>query len=221
MESGTIFRETPVWKPGAIWKVSGIDGMRPLIEHPGAMPDLPSLMVAISAKLRNLLNSEDISQGFQASQYEKATATSLRATGAAKRQMPTNKQYGMVLNEVARMILALNQQFHPEAHRFVLDVVIDVPSLTNVSDPDNEKQEALLLLTEAMNLPFYASPTGRLKLLNLWEDVLRKFKKSDIEKFAPNAEELQSDMAAEREVALAQIEKRAAQENLAVMQSGG
>jgi len=79
------FRKIPKWEPGAIFDVSNADELKPLIPNPGPMPDLPSLMQAVSAKLRETLNAPDISQGFQSSEYEKATATAYRAQGSAKR----------------------------------------------------------------------------------------------------------------------------------------
>jgi hypothetical protein len=218
-ESGTIIKKTPKWEPGAIFDVSNADGLRPLIPNPGPMPDLPSIMQAVSAKLRETLNAPDISQGFQSSQYEKATATAYRSQGAAKRSMPINKQYGMVLKEVAEMVLKLDQQHHPKAEMFVADVKIDVPSLTSISDPEAEKQEALLILTQAMTLPFYQSPTGMIKLLYLWEDVMRKFKKNDIEKFVPTEEELTQQIEAQSNAALAQVKKQNVMEEIAMSQA--
>jgi len=218
-EAGTVIRKVPKWEPGAIFDVSNAEGLRPLIPNPGQMPDLPALMQSVSAKLRETLNAPDISQGFQSSEYEKATATAYRAQGSAKRSMPINKQYGMVLKEVAEMVLKLDQQYHPNAELFVIDVKIDVPSLTSISDPEAEKQEALLLLAQAMTLPFYQSPTGMVKLLHLWEDVLRKFKKGDIEKLAPTEEELKEQIEAQSDAALAQVKKQAVMEEIAMSQA--
>lgn len=216
LEPGTDFLEEPTWRPGAIWKLTNSEGLRPFIENPGVMPDLPALMAAISAKIRNLLNAEDSSQGFQAQEYEKATATRLRATGSAKRAMPTNKRYGMGLVAVAKMFLALNQQYHEDRVKFVLPVVVDVPSLTNVSDPEEEKQEALLLFAQALTNPLYQTPTGQVKLRNLWQDVVEKFKKIDIARYVPSEEELLSDQEAQRKLAEATLQKQAVGEEIAL-----
>lgn len=216
LEPGTEFTETPCWAPGAIWKVNNPEGLRPLIENPGVLPDLPKLMEAVSAKLRHVLNAEDISQGFQAQQYEKATATSLRATGAAKRSMPTNKIYGDALTKIARMLLALNQQYHPEGEKFVLDVIVDVPSLTIISDPETDKQEAILLLSTVQDMALYQTPTGQLKVRNFMDDVIGAFKKVNISRYVPSEEELKSDMADQREAMVAEAKRQAAAEQLGI-----
>lgn len=220
-EPGTTFQKRPKWGPGQIWDVSNPDGLRPLVENPGVMPDLPSLMAAVSGKLRNLLNAEDVSQGFQSQQYEKATSTKIRTLGAAKRQAPINKLYGEGLVEVARMFLALNQQYHENKIDFVMPVVLDVPSLTSISDPEEEKQEALLLFAQAQQSPLYQTPTGQLKLRNLMQEVFEKFKKIDIENFIVTEEELLSDQKAQRDLALATQAKQAVAEEAALSQPGG
>jgi hypothetical protein len=220
-EPGTTFKERPKMAPGAIWKVYNPEGLHPLYERAPIMPDLPDLMAAVSAKLRNLLNAEDTSQGFQSQQYEKATSTKIRAVGAAKRQMPINKLYGQGLIEVAKMFLALNQQYHENKAEFVMPVVIDVPSLTSISDPEEEKQEALLLMAQAQQSPLFQGPTGELKLRALMEDVFRKFKKVDVYKYIMTEEELLSDQQARRDLILAQQQKQTVMEEAAMSQSGG
>ena len=219
-EPGTEFQKTPVWSPGAIWDVTNPEGLKPLIDNPGILPDLPSLMEAVSAKLRHVLNAEDISQGFQAQQYEKATATSLRASGSAKRAMPTNKIYGDALVKIAEMVLALNQQYHPEGFNFVLDVVVDVPSLTMISDPEAKKQESILLLSTVAAMELYQTPTGKLKVRNFMEDVIREFKKVDVKRYVPTEEELQGDMDAQREAVIAEMNKQSAMEEVAMASQG-
>lgn len=218
-EPGTSIQKRPQWRLGAIWDVTNPDGLRPLIENPGQLPDLPPLMEAVSAKLRNALETPDIAQGFQAGQYEKATATNLRALGAAKRAVPTRKVYGEALIEVARMFLALDQQYHEQKEMFVLDVVIDVPSLTNITDPEAEKQEALLLLSQAEQSRLYQTPTGLRKLRNLQEEVYRKFKKTDIDRYVPTEEELERDIQTTTDLAVAAQQKQAIQEQLLLEQS--
>lgn len=217
-ETQTVFTKTPKWYPGAIFDVHNAQGLTPLIQNPGPIPDLAGLMEAVSAKLRRVLNSEDISQGFQAQPYEKATSTQLRAVGSAKRAIPTNKIYGQALIEVAQMFLALNQQYHEEKIKFVQDVIIDVPSLTQMSDPENEKQESLLILAQAMTLPFYQTPIGQMKLRNIFEDVIRKIKRLDVDRYIPSEGDLQSDQEAQRQLALAQFDKQTAMESLGMEQ---
>ena len=219
LEVGSGFAERPKWKLGAIWKMINSEGLRPLIDNPGAMPDLPPVMEAVSGKIREVLNAHDISQGFQAQEYEKATSTRLRASGAAKRSMPLKKQHGEVLVSVARMVLALNQQYHEEKHKFVMNCIVDVPSLTAVSDPERDKQEALLILELAAGLPLFGTPNGERKIRNMFEDMLHKFKKINIEKFVPSEEEHNADLEAKKQMMLAELQKQATGEQLAL--SGG
>jgi len=186
----------PVWGPGRLIYMNDIspDAFRPAVENPGMMPDLPALMEAIAAKIRDTLNAQDIAQGFQAKQYEKATSTKLRAYGAARRSMPTRKKYGMVLIDVAKAVIALNQQFAEDGADWVMDVVVDVPTLTSVSDPDSDKEDALLLYTQMLQDPLFASPNGMRKRRNAWENVVRKFNKTNVERFVPSEDELNQDI---------------------------
>lgn len=193
---GLTFDGEPVYGPGRIWWLDdpSPDSFRPAVENPGQMPDLPALMEAVSAKLRDTLNAQDIQQGFQARQYEKATSTKLRAMGASRRATPTRKKYGLAIVAVAEAFVSLNQQFDSEGYAWVVDMVIDVPSLTNVSDPDSEKEDALLLYSQMAQDPLFQSPNGMRKRRNAWEDVVRKFKKTDVARFVLTEDELNSDI---------------------------
>jgi len=118
------------------------------------------------------------------------------------------------------MVLALNQQYHPEGFNFVLDVVVDVPSLTMISDPEAKKQEAILLLSTIVGMELYQTPTGKLKVRNFMEDVIREFKKVDIKRYVPTEEELQGDMDAQREAVIAEMNKQSAMEEVAMASQG-
>jgi len=220
-EPGTQFKKRPKWAPGQIWDVTNPEGLRPLIENPGPMPDLPALMKAVSSKIREVLNAHDISQGFQSQEYEKATSTSLRAQGSEKRAMPTRKRYGDALIAVAYAFLVLNQQYHPQQERFAQPFIIDVPSLTNMSDPEAQKQESMLLLTQAQQSPLYQTPTGQRKLRNLTEDVVRAFKKTDIERYVPTEEELEADITAKTNLEIETLKKQSAHEQLGIEAAQG
>jgi hypothetical protein len=220
-EPGTEFTKKPKWGPGQIWDVTNPDGLRPLIENPGVMPDLPSLMQAISAKIRETLNAHDISQGFQSQEYEKATSTQLRSEGATKRSMPIRMRYGQALIQVAQMVLALNQQFSETPELFALPMIIDVPSLTSISDPEQEKQDSLLLLSQALQNPLYQSPGGQLKVRNLMEDVVQKFKKTDVARFVPSEADLKQDQENAAKLQAAMLDKQAVQEEMALTSSAG
>ena len=223
-EPGTEFKKRPKWGLGQIWDVTNPEGLRPLIENPGVLPDLPALMEAVSAKLRHILNAEDISQGFQSNQYEKATSTRLRAAGSATRAMPVTKLYGDVLRKVAEMFLALNQQYHEEKEKFVLDVIIDVPSLTNVSDPEQDKQDAMLLYSQALQSPIFQTPLGKRKMRNLLQNVFEKFVKYNWQLYLPTDEEFGKELEIMGQMEQAMLDKQSAQETMGIvneMNTGG
>ena len=212
------FKDKPIWEPGAIFRVNEPDQLVPLVTNPGNLPDLPALMEAVGGMIRDLLNAQDISQGFQSQQYEKATSTKLRAMGSERRATPTYKRYGETIIEVARQFIALNQQYAEDAEFWVQDVIIDVPSLTNVSDPEAEKQERMLLLGQAVNLPIFQNPMGHRKIAALWNDTVDKFVKVNRNDFKVSEAELEQFLQAQKEMQLAQIEKESAGEQLALEQ---
>lgn len=216
--TGLEFEQEPIFGPGEIWRMADPEALQPVIQNPGMLPDLPALMGAVSAKIRDVLNAQDISQGFQSAQYEKATSTKLRVAGASRRATPTHKQYGMTIIKVAEMFLALNQQYSDEKEKYVLDVVIDVPSLTNVSDPENEKQESLLLLAQAQQSPLYQNPVGQMKIRNMWEDIIRKFKKVDVDDFVITKDEMERLLNIQKEMEGAAADKRGLIEQMSLEQ---
>lgn len=215
---GMSFEKEPIYGPAQIWRVNDPEQLQPVIQNPGMLPDLPSLMGAVDAKLRNTLNAEDTSQGFNAQQYEKATATKLRAVGSSRRATPTHKRYGESIIAIAEMFLALNQQFHEEKERFVMDLTIDVPSLTNVSDPESDKQDAILLLSTAEQSPQYQSPIGQQKIRNMWEDLVRMFKKVNVDDYVITEEEFSEQQRIESETQSALIDKQSTTEQLTLEQ---
>jgi len=216
---GMKFSKQPVYGPAEIWEMSDPDAFSPVIENPGQLPDLPALMNAVGAKLRDALNAIDIAQGFQSQQYEKATSTKLRAVGSATRAMPTHKQYGMALVKVSIMFLKMNQQYSDDAQLYVGDFIVDVPSLTNVSDPEQEKQDSLLLHSTMMQDPLFQSPTGMRKRRAMFEEVLRKFKKNNFEAFNLSEEELERDIQTQTEMQVAALEKQGIAEQMALEQA--
>jgi hypothetical protein len=219
--AGMQFQKKPKWGLGQLWYVPDLDAIRPLIDNPGELPNMPPLMDSVSSKLRDAVNSVDLAQGFQATPYEKATSSKLRAAGAERRATPTNKRYGMALVEVANMILSLDQQFHDEAYKFVMDGVIDCPSLTNVSDPETEKQDMLLLYSQSLQDPLYASPQGIRKRRNILEDVWRKFKKTDVDRFVLSEEEMEQVIADQVQQEALAAKKMAIQEEMALEAQAG
>ena len=216
---GNQFEKAPVWEPGAIWYIDDPEELQPAMPHPMRMTELGPSIDALGQKIRNLLGAEDIDQGFQANPYEKATSTKMRALGSAKRELPTMKKYGRVVIRVAEMFLALDQQFHPEKERFVVEggVWFDVPALTADSDPEMEKQELFLLLSTFVGLPMYQGPVGMPKIANIIEDIARRIKRSDWADFGFTPQEVQmlvQQMVAQQQ---AMIEKQDAQERIQML----
>lgn len=214
---GTTIQKQPVWGPGRIWDVTNPEGLKPLLENIGTLPNLPALMDGVAAMLRHILNAPDLSQGFQANQYEKATATKFRAGGSARRSMTTRKQHGQALIKVAEMFLALNQQYHPNKQDFVEDVVIDVPTLTNATDPETQKSDALLILSQALQLPMYKTPLGQLKLRNIWDNVLEKFEKVRKNDYIPSEQELKAELEIQKNKEAAMFDKQNGIEGLQLL----
>jgi hypothetical protein len=130
-------------------------------------------------------------------------------------------RYGQALIQVAQMVLALNQQYSETPEIFAMPVVIDVPSLTSISDPEQEKQDSLLLLSQAQQNPIYQSPTGQIKIRNLTEDVVQKFKKTDVAKFVPSEAELKQDQENAANLQQAMLQKQAVMEEMAASAGPG
>ncbi len=219
---GFQFDKPPIYGPGEIWKCSNPDELQPVIENIGDVPDLATLMGVVSAKIRQTLaGASDVEQGFIATQYEKATATIKRSQGSARRATPTYKNYGEAIVQVSEMFLALNQQFHDDAPLFVMDVSLDVPSLTNVVDPDQEKQEAFALYDLISKAVPYQTPNGTRKINNLIQDIIRLLKRRNVDSYQLTNEEIEADLQAAQQMASAQLDKQAALETLELQQPAG
>jgi len=215
-DPGTHFTKQPRWGYGEIWEVTNQEGLRPLIDNPGQIPNLPPLMASVAGLLRSNLTAEDLSQGFNANPNEKATSSQLRSMGAARKSFGWKRRYGMVLVEVASMVLALNQQYAEDKESYVFDMLIDVPSLTGVTDPDQEKQDALLLLNQFVQMPMAQTPLGQTKVRNLYQNVLEKFVKHDWQRFLQTDEEMKQELQIQTEEQQAMMDKQNAQEQMAV-----
>jgi hypothetical protein len=220
--TGVTFREQPIYGPGRFWWADDIspEAIRPLVENPGQLPDLTVLMDKTPEKIRNLINAQDITQGFQAQPYEKATSTRLRARGMERRSTPTYENYGRTIIEVAQMFLALNQQFAENATDFVVEggIRFDVPALTRVTDPDQEKNDGLMLMEMAQNSPVYQSAAGLHKQRNIVEDIVRQFKRRNVDSYVPTEQEVEEQIAAQTQQAQAEQEQVAAEQEQAAVE---
>jgi len=89
--------------------------------------------------------------------------------------LPLTSSYGIAIIEIAKMFIALNQQYAENGADWVVDVDIDVPSLTAITDPETEKQDWLMILSTVSAHPLYQTPIGMRKMRNVMEETMSKF----------------------------------------------
>ncbi len=217
-KKSNTFDSQPIYGPGEIWDLSDPDGLTAVIENIGDLPDLVNLMIAISAKIRQTLGAPDMSQGFTATQYEKAASVYKRSEGAARRASATYKNYGEAIVKVSEMFLALNQQFHDDPTLFVMDVSLDIPSLTNVLDPQEEKESAIFFNELLSKEPMYNdNKIGMEKKRALIDHIGRLLMRREGENFTINQEEFDSILETQQAAQQAILGEQAAQEDLSVI----
>lgn len=206
----------PIWGPLRIWYMNHPELFQPIVDNPGSSVDLPALAAAIADTFRNTLNAHDMGQGFSADAYEKATKSKLRFAGAQTRSVPTFKDYGRAIGNVAMMYLQYNQQFAVDRHNYVVNggLKVDVPALTSVTDPEADKQELMFMYATASADPMYQSPTGKLYLRRQWEDIVRLMKPHEVRRYVPTEEEVKSDIEAAMAQAVAALEKQGLNEEM-------
>ena len=208
---GFSMKKQPIWGPAEIFHCSDPNDLQPIITNPGDMPDLASLKLTMSSAIRQMLpGASDLNQGFNDTQYEKATSSRLRAEGSARRVTTTYKNYGEAIVKVAEMFLAMNQQFHEKGYLFAMDVSLDVPSLTNVLDPNQEKNDALMMEQRMMNNPIYVqTKAGQKKLAAISNHINELFMRRKADDFGIEPEELEQFQAANKLSQEAAIEQQA------------
>jgi len=145
--------------------------------------DLTALMALsqmYAAKARQILNAPDVDQGIQENTgvNEKATKTRLRVMGAARRMRNVFKSAANDFITIAKMMISINQIDDPS---WILPVTLEIPALSGVYSPDEELQQALMLLSVSTTSPLYSSPAGQMKLRKLHEDVFVKARVKDID----------------------------------------
>lgn len=213
------FAKQPIYGPGEIWDLTDPEGLQPVIENIGDLPDLAQLMIAVSSKIRQMLNAPDLSQGFTATPYEKAASVNLRATGAARKSSSTYKNYGEAIIKVSEMFLALNQQYHDEGYKFVMDVTLDVPSLTSMTDPQQEKQEMIFMNEMLAKEPMYnQGKIGLEKRRAVIEEIIRMIKRRKASDFYMTSEDLDATLQIMQQAASAQMDKQAIAEQMQMQQ---
>ena len=108
------------------------------------------------------------------------------------------------------MFLAMNQQFHEKGYLFAMDVSLDVPSLTNVLDPNQEKNDALMMEQRMMNNPIYVqTKAGQKKLAAISNHINELFMRRKADDFGIEPEELEQFQAANKLSQEAAIEQQA------------
>ena len=212
--NGMSFGKKPKFGPMELWYVDDPEAIKPLLQTGGRAPVVPEMLQSIAAKIRQVVNAPDISQNFQSNPYEKATSTKARMMGSERRSVPANKAYGQAVIRVAEMILSMDQQYHPEAEKFVLDGTFDVPSLTAMTDPETEKQELMLLLAQILQNPIYQNPVGQAKIRNLMQEMFTKFLKRDVTDYVPTEQEMAQILGAQAALMQAQVNKQNAIEQM-------
>ena len=218
-KSTNAFAKQPVYGPGEIWDLTDPEGLTPVIENVGDLPDLANLMIAVSAKIRQMLNAPDLSQGFTATPYEKAASVNLRATGAARKSSSTYKNYGEAIVKVSEMFLALNQQYHDEGYKFVMDCALDVPSLTSMTNPEQEKQEMIFLNQMLAAEPIYnQGKIGLEKRRAVIEEIVRMIKRRKAGDFYMTSEELDAVLQTQALATEAMLDKQAVAEEMQMQQ---
>ena len=212
------FKSTPIYGPGRFWYCTDPDALQSVIENPGSAPELVSLMGAVASNIRRTLAASDTQQGFNQSPHEKATVAKLRFASSAQRSVPVYKDYGMAIVSIADMFMKLNQQHNPDPHNYVINggVLIDVPSLTSVSDPESEKQDALFLYQSALSNPIYANPSGQIQIRNMWEKVVRLISPYDVDDFVPTEEEIKQQLTAALKGRMAVMDKASIMEQMSL-----
>lgn len=218
-QNSTSFREAPVYGPGEIWWLSDPESLEPVIQNPGTASNLPSVMEGISAKIRNSMAVPDFMEGTSGASYEKATKTRLRAAGSARRSVPINRKYGMAVIGVANMFVALNQQYADDGYRWVHNVRLDVPSLTGIGDPEQDKQDLLLLIAQMRQDPMFQTPLGKKKVRNVWEDFIRLVKKTDAYRYVQTEAEYEQEQQLLSQMENAMLDKQNTQEKMAIAQA--
>lgn len=190
-QAGVLFSGgQPRIAPGEIWEATNIEGVAPLFPNMPIAPDVSGLLQAIEEKLRDILEVTDLSLGYQSNPYEKAASTKMRVMGAEGRSQPTRKRYADAIMELAKKVIAVQQQYAENKEEWVADVIVDIPALTNLSDPESEKQDLILLISQMQQSPLYANPLGMKKIRNAQEELLRLFIKKRFIQFVPSEEEL-------------------------------
>ena len=119
------------------------------------------------------------------------------------------------------MFLALNQQFHDDPTLFVMDVSLDVPSLTNVLDPQQEQESAIFFNDLLKQEPMYNdNKIGMEKRRALIDHIGKLLMRREGERFVLNEEEFNSILETQQAGQQAAVQEEAAMQDVqAISQS--
>jgi hypothetical protein len=185
---GTVMAKKPVFGPGAVWDVTNPDGLEVLHIPAGDVATVLPFSSMIAAGIRQNINAPDIAQGIEGQPSESKVKTGLREQGTQMRSRVPAKNAGDFLTEMAQKAIYMHQTMGDDD--WIMNVRIDVPSLTGAKSPEDEREEAVFLLTSAIENPVYQTPSGIQKLRNLTERMYQKFRMRDINKILPSEEEI-------------------------------
>ena len=193
VESGVTFREKPKWYPLAFNRVDNVEGIKQVEVNVGDINVLLLVVEFYAAKIKQLLNAPDISQGIgDIGKEEKATKTRLRFQGSQRRLRPLFEGVKTDIIEVATKFIKINIIDDPDWIEILEKFELDVPAFSGVSTPEEERFNALTVYESAEKSPLYASPVGMLKLKKLFEDYLNKSRVDDIDSRLITEDELQT-----------------------------
>jgi hypothetical protein len=96
--------------------------------------------------------------------------------------------------------------------------VIDVPSLTAVTDPEQEKQDMVLLLSTIQAMPMYQTPEGERKIRNLMERMVRLFVRNDVHQYVFTQAEHEKDIQLKSQMQSLLTQKQSMMESAAMTQ---
>lgn len=186
---GTRIQGKPKFGPGQVWDVTNPDGLEVVHIPSGDVGQVIPFAALMAGKIRQLINAPDTSEGIEGQPSESKVKTRARLQGTTTRSRVPAKVAGDFLIGVAKKFIYMYQMMgDPD---WMINVKLDVPSLTGAKTPEEEREEAVFLLDASYNNPIYQNtPTGLSKIRELTANVYRKFRMRDIDKVLPSETEL-------------------------------
>jgi hypothetical protein len=183
---GTKLSKKPVFGPGRVWDVTNPEGLEVLHVPAGDLSTVIPFAEMMAAKIRQNVNTPDISEGLAGQPSESKVKTRMRAQGTTVRNRVPSKAAGDWLINIAQKFIYMHQMMRAE--EWMINVNIDVPSLTGASSPEEEQAQKVMILDKAIENPLYqTAPDGFNKLRNLTEMMYQSFRIRDIDSILPSA----------------------------------